>query len=216
MTDLYHINDLDEIYNQDIIRNVEGDLICPVCRKAYQTMDGVQKHMDKRDCYSYRDAFEDSPVEDLLVKIANTVYNRKTTKTGLRNKKKQYSDVAQFFVFCRKNRLDDVEAYAMFLKLSYDKRSPGHILSVGRKNKTLKKYRQFLNESPDELIDGESFYEQHKDRLHESFEFCVRSMERGELDYKTVRRHDLFDTRKLNTVERNRLKQATREYGVKL
>lgn len=96
------INDVDEIYNaHDIIRkNSEGKWECPVCGRAYVKVGNVEKHFEERSCFSPRDIFKHTSIEQEAFTLAAEIKEKGYFTLSVFRKASYYVLLNQFILTC--------------------------------------------------------------------------------------------------------------------
>lgn len=185
------VNDVDHLYDQLVAQDSNGRFICPVCEKDYATRAGIHKHLAARDCAPTSLLFEGTVTEDVgLTFYQKTVgeFNPRARGTLIAfRKSRYYSAVLKFVLHCMNNKVDS-EMFFYWIKAAKRPRYYNQALSMGMKDSMLVEFRDHLIKNP-ELIDSESFFEQHRERLLSDNVFLTRALERGDISLPFCMNH---------------------------
>lgn len=188
-------NSLDEIYSGSI-RLTDKGYECPVCGGLYKTAGGAERHYTKQSCHGYKNIFQDTQAESVLLDIFDKlmqVYGRgrKYTVTSLR-KSKQYNSIARFYLFCYNNRIPKPSDYLMYVLSVTKWHSPFNGLSYAQKESMLVEFRKAKRVVYDDSA-SETFWEANKDDILSDNNFLFRSLEKGEIHFEYLFNQIDFD-----------------------
>lgn len=160
MSDLLNVEQffgrsLDTVYRYAGIEDApDGEQFrCSVCHKQYKTKSGAEKHLDKRNCHSAQDVFEDTEFERVML---NIVYycnrrNNRPSKKQFRSHFHSYKPVAQLTGYMYLNMNEPMfELYIQFIHSRYKIKATtvdhkiSSIAMIGQKESTLIAFREYL------------------------------------------------------------------------
>lgn len=200
-------NEIDDIFSREIICH-SNSFECPVCGKFYKKESSIKSHFEKKDCFSYRNLFDGTIIEQELFSIFKSL---KSNSYGIYNltkfkKSKEFVFLSKLYMFTLSNKIPSIVDYINFGLNTMRASSPFIIINMLCKESSVKKYFKWRqNNTPkDESI---KFILSHRDNLTEDNDFLLRSLERGDIlvdDVIELLGIERF-TDKFNSIESDRL-----------
>lgn len=182
------MNDIEELYNQTIIVTKDNEYECPVCGKIAKKIQTIETHMEKMDCFSYRDVFEDTETEKRAFRLYNNNFSK---QDGVRKlpinvfrKSPIYSQCVKFVTFCTVHEIHKPEFYYEYISEQNTHRPLNYVLKVALDEKNVKLYRKFLLMNH-VLIDNK-FMNTNMDHLSTDPLFLTRSIEKAHISFEQV------------------------------
>ena len=206
-------NEIDEIYEKGIVPTSDGQFKCSVCGKIYKTQKNADKHIAKQNCHSYSSVFKGNQIEYKFFSVYNFLAGVEG-ETGYSfnrfRKSGRYTQIAKLYVFCSRNRLNDIEDYLVYILETYSLPNAYYSLVMGQKESVLVEYRNWLRRN---VSNGDSykFYNEYKEQLEDT-SFVLRSLERGDIHYEFLFDKIDFDgfVEILSDIEKDRLESFLR------
>ena len=182
--DLSVFNDIDSLYSKEPIEQTDGSFQCPVCMKKYKSIKGVNKHMEKRDCFSYLALLKDTMMELSCYQLykllmAEEESNRLITVSSFR-KSSYYKNIAKFMIFCKLHEVKNINSYLRFINHKGFNSAQG-ILKGGIKESVLRDYRFYQQLNAKDEIDSAEFLDRYEKDLLTDDNFMVRSLEKSHI-----------------------------------
>lgn len=182
-------NTLDEVYKNGYRTNAKtGAHTCTVCGKTLKTESKMESHVNTRLCHDYKDIFMGTVTEADMFKIFQCVSQApQHSKAGFR-KNRWYNIIARFWLFCYNNRIQDKYDYMMFVlkQVKYKHLTQG--VQLACKQEYVSKWfkHRMINLSEDE---SETFWDHNKTILCDDIDYCLRSLERGDITIEVLFSH---------------------------
>lgn len=186
MSNLSVVNEITQLYEKPPIKTKSG-FDCPVCGKNYKTEKGITKHMSEQDCYSIKHVFNGTIIESNALILFEEIMGN-TSNLFVFRRSKLYAGIMKFVVFCMMNEVKEVGTYYAYINECHPKfrsKSHAHTLSFGRKETTLREFRDFLQKNPI-FIDTDKFISRYKNDLIEDPKFLIRSIEKAHVSIMTI------------------------------
>jgi hypothetical protein len=190
-------NDVSGLYESGLIEE-DGAYRCPVCNKTYKRLTSAQKHIEKQDCFSVRDVFENTVHEAKAFVLYKNIVSVKNPRANLSlrvfRKSNLYKNCVKFIVFCNLHEVKVPDIYFMWLRDYRNIRNDNTILTAGREEANLRDFRVFQQKY--NYIDSEHFFGTHKENLEEDATFFIRSIEKAHigLQWLMEKQPDYFES----------------------
>lgn len=202
-------NSLDKIYKNGITEEA-GEFICTVCGKKYKRESTANNHIEKMNCHTMKNIFQDTKAEgvmyDIFISLLAIEGKRCLSMKKFRTSK-LYTPIAKFMLFCNTHKIQNQYEYLTFvLENTYWKFINAGVNNT-LKESSLVEYRLYKVKNENEY--SEKFYNSNSERLHTDTSFVLRSLERGDISYSylfTCMDFDKFVDR-LSGTEIERLEQ---------
>lgn len=173
-------NDIDSLYDESLINtNNKGEYICPVCGKTAKKLSTITKHMELRDCHSYHQIFADTIVEQ-QARVNYNAYMDVNLSVAMFRKNKSYKIMCRIVLFCITHEVHNILQYMKFC--SKQNEMLGYVEKVLTSEKTLKRYRLYLQKNP-EMVDDD-FFKRNIDNFLTDELFFVRSIEKSHITFE--------------------------------
>jgi hypothetical protein len=211
-----HFNEIDEIYKNSLIYG-SHTITCSVCDKVYKRKNDrlAKEHIGKKKCHSYYQVFKKTITEELLydiyLRICAAHYQKHGKKVMLLNFRKftntqSYNQAAKLYMFCFNNKIRNILDYVDYVIDNTHWKYDNQLVSNGIRDSVLIEYRKTKTKTLDKES-NEKFYNQNKDRLFSDTGFLLRSLERGDINYKYFFKKCSFDNiiDNMNNTEKSRL-----------
>ena len=187
-------NDVSKLYDQPIQETVDG-FICPVCNKKYKYKKSLTNHVNKQDCYTFVDLFQDTVSEEYMKECFDALveeFKIKKKKQPMEQfrKSRYYKPIAKLLVYWSRNKcdLDLIVYYMLFCEKKIKYNSLVQMIYMATDDKYLREFRKFLYNN-EEYINSESFVTANWDYLYRP-SFMIRSLERADVGvnylFKTI------------------------------
>lgn len=177
--------DIDALYEgKEIKEESDSSYTCPVCQKSYKRKGAADKHLEKQECHSTHDVFQNTMYEEraflfykeILVSSGNT--KARPTMKSFR-KSRLYKPVVTYVVSCIINEVDAGLMFSYLEEIIGFKYTTA-ILSNGKDLEWIGKYRLFLHNNPS-ISNSEAFYDTHKDELVSDPDVLIQSIQKAHI-----------------------------------
>ena len=142
-----NVNDVEELYDSGYV-GWNDWFICPVCDKKYKTKSGVDKHMEKRDCFDVVSLFKGTRAEFLaygLYKELCSIFNKKATFNSFK-KSSSHKRMLRYMALLEIEKLTTHrESYMAFVVSKYRAKTIAQTISRACLQSYMKEYKKHFH-----------------------------------------------------------------------
>lgn len=160
----------------------KGGFSCPVCKKQYKSLNGIESHMSKQDCIDLKAVYTGTQQEFLgfgIFKVLASTFNPSTHVTFTAfSGGNQYNSIMRLLTILNVNGIyQHWEDYLGYVMACYPKVSHTNaLLKNANRQSTINDFKVVMHAS--DMIDDKAFLAREMDNLKSDANYFIRSLEK--------------------------------------